>query len=139
MLVSSTDATNGIVWIDRDGALEFVIGNGLSAITTDTVVPPVEVPANFTIEAVRLVADASGSIALDLRKIAYASLPAASTDTIVASAPPTLSAALKSEDATLTGWTVACAKGDWIYPVVTSAATCKWVVCSLTGKVTAVS
>lgn len=140
MLVASTDATNGVAWIDRDGAIEFTVGNGYSAITTDTVVPAIEVPANFTIEAARLYADASGSITLDVCKSTYANLPMASTDdSIVASAPPTLSGAQKSENTTLTGWTTSLTKGDWIQPFVTSAATCKWVTLSLSGKVTAVS
>lgn len=140
ILTANSASTAGMSWVDRDGAIEFTIGAGYAAITTDTVIPAVEVPANFTIEACRLYANASGSITLDVCKSTYANLPMESpADSIVASAPPTLSGAQKSENTTLTGWTTTLTKGDWIQPFVTSAATCKWVTLSLTGKITAVS
>lgn len=65
-----------------------------------------------TIIGARLFANASGSIVIDIWKDTYANFPPTVADTITASAKPTLSAAQKAEDTTLTGWTTSVAAGD---------------------------
>lgn len=70
------------------------------------------VPFAGTITSVTLLADQSGSIAFDIWKDTYANFPPTVDDSIVASAPPTISSATKSQDTTLTGWTTAVAAGD---------------------------
>ena len=63
--------------------------------------------------AARLLADNTGSMVVDIWKDTYANYPpTASPDSITASAKPTLSSAIKSEDTTLTGWTTSISAGD---------------------------
>ena len=83
------------------------------------------VPFNCTIKSARMVADQAGSAVITVKKSSYAGFP--TTASIVASAPPTLTSAQKSEDATLTGWTTALAKGDVLEFILDSASTLTWV------------
>ncbi len=76
-----------------------------------------------TITKVSLLADVSGSIVLDVWKDTYANYPPTIADTITASAKPTLSSAIKSEDSSLTGWTVSFSAGDCFAVNVDSAST----------------
>lgn len=68
----------------------------------------VYVPYSGTItKATLLSTDAAataGSIVIDVWKDVYANYPPDNSDSITASAPPTLSSANKSQDSTLTGW-----------------------------------
>lgn len=64
----------------------------------------------ITITKAVLLADQSGSIVIDIWECTYAEFDMSTHpvdgDSITASAPPTISTALKSEDSTLTDWTV---------------------------------
>jgi len=80
-------------------------------------------PFAGTIIANRVLADQSGSIVFDVWKDTYANYPPTVADTITASAKPTLSSAIKSEDTTLTGWTKSIVAGDVLGFNVDSAAT----------------
>lgn len=70
-----------------------------------------------------MLADQSGGCVIDVWKDSYANAPPTNDDTITASAPPTLSSAAKSEDATLTGWTKTISSGDVLAFNVDSATT----------------
>lgn len=70
------------------------------------------VPFACTITGVTMLADVEGSIVVDIWKDTYANFPPTDADSITASAPPTITTATKSQDTTLTGWTVAVAAGD---------------------------
>lgn len=76
----------------------------------------VTIPRTGTIKSVTVLStDASvtsGSIVIDVWVAPYASYPPTVANTIVASDPPTLSSATKSQDTTLTGWTTSVTKGD---------------------------
>lgn len=109
---------------------EFVIDGAGAAITTG-VKGFWEVPFACTITANRLFADQSGSIVIDIWKDSYANFPPTVADTITASAKPTLSSAQKSQDSTLTGWTVSLAAGDILAINVDSATTVTRVTLSL--------
>ena len=74
----------------------------------------VRIPQAGTITKVTMLADVSGSAVVDVWKDTYANYPPTVADSIAASAKPTISGALKSEDATLTGWTLSIAAGDVI-------------------------
>jgi len=113
-----------------DGGIEFVIDGGGSAITTG-VKYYLEVPFACTISGVTLLADQSGSIVLDIWKDTYANYPPTVADTITSAAKPTISSAIKSQDLTLTGWTVTVAKGDILGINVDSAATIEICTVSL--------
>ena len=78
-----------------------------------------------------MLADVSGSIVVDIWKDTYVNFPPADVDSITASAPPTISAAQKSQDSTLTGWTTAVAAGDILAFNVDSAATVTRVTISI--------
>jgi hypothetical protein len=98
-------ATKGIATVTFDG-------QG-SALTTGAKKVYLEVPYDGTITAVRLLADQSGSAVVDIWKDTYANFPDITVaDTITAAAKPTLSAAQKSEDETLSGWTTSITRGD---------------------------
>jgi hypothetical protein len=114
-------------------SVAFTFGDGATAIVAGTEPNQwVEVPFGATITAARLLADAAGSIVVDLWKDTYANAPPTVADTITASAKPTLSSAIKSADTTLTGWSTALAAGDWLVAHVDSSATVKRAVLSLT-------
>ena len=72
----------------------------------------IEVPYSGTITAVRLLADQTGSVIVDIWKDSYTNYPPTVADTITASAKPTISSALKSEDTSLAGWTTSITEGD---------------------------
>ncbi len=69
-------------------------------------------PSPVTLASVTLTSNETGSIVIDIWKIPRAGLPANSGNTIVASAPPTISSGYQSQDTTLIGWTKAINAGD---------------------------
>ena len=95
------------------------------------------IPYACTITAVTLLADAAGDIEFDIFAVAYASYTApGSGASIVASAPPTLSGVVKSQDTTLTGWTTSIAAGTVLsYEVTGTPATLTRVALTLTVTV----
>lgn len=117
------DGVNVLNRTQNPRIIRIVVDGGSSAITTGPKKVYVSVPYTCTITKVRLLADVSGSIVLDLWKDTYANFPPTVADTIVASAKPTLSSAQKSEDSTLTGWTTALTAGDVLEVNVDSIST----------------
>jgi hypothetical protein len=81
------------------------------------------IPYDGTITAARLFADQSGDVVVDVWVDSYANFPPTVADTITAAAKPTLSTAQKSEDTTLSGWTVAVTKGQVVEFNIDSVAT----------------
>lgn len=96
-------------------------GNG-SAIGTG-VKGDISIPVTGTIVRVRLLADQNGNTVIDLWKDTYANYPPTVADTITAAAKPTLAAANKYEDTTLTGWVKSVTQGDTLRVNVDSNAT----------------
>ena len=86
--------------------------DGGGAVITTGIKGDVVVPFKCTITGVTMLADQSGSAVVDIWKDTYANYPATDADSITASAPPTISAAVKSQDTTLTGWTTTLNEGD---------------------------
>jgi hypothetical protein len=95
-------------------------GDGSTAITAGEQ-GDVPIPFPVTISGWVLVADQAGDIEIDIWKDVYANFPPDVADSIVASAPPTLSSADSAEDTMLTGWTTAVAAGDVLRFNVNSA------------------
>lgn len=118
----SADRTLELTTNARTGGVEVVIDGGGATITTG-IKGDVRVPYAGTITKVTLLADATGSIVIDIWKDTYANYPPLVADSITASAKPTLSSAVKSENSTLTGWTTAVSAGDILRFNVDSAAT----------------
>lgn len=115
----------------REFTLQVAIGNGVSAITTSTPIPDIEVPMNCTVQGWTLVADASGSIVIDVWKDTYANYPPSVADTIAGSEKPTLSSAQKNQDLALSTWTTSLTKGDWLKFNIDSTSTVKLVILSI--------
>lgn len=126
------DATNN-VWVpvvpaggattnQNRRAIYLVLDGGGQAITTG-VKADVRVPYSGTITGWELVANASGSIVIDVWKDTYANFPPTVADTIAGTEKPTLSSAIKNQDTALTTWTTAVTAGDWIRFNVDSAST----------------
>ena len=103
-------------------AIVFIIDGGGSAITTG-VKGYIEIPFSCTITGWTLVADQSGSIVIDVWASDYATYPPTVADTIAGTEKPTLSAADKAQDLTLSSWTTALSAGDVLGFNVDSAAT----------------
>ncbi|MBN9691310.1 MAG: hypothetical protein J0M24_13825 [Verrucomicrobia bacterium] len=100
----------------------YVVDNSGSAITAgDSTIASVPVEVTGTITKAVLLADVSGSAVVDVRKSTYSGFP--TTSSIAASAKPTLSAAQKASDTTLTGWTTSVTAGDVLQFRVDSAST----------------
>lgn len=110
--------------------VNYVIDGGGSAITTG-IKGDLVVDFDATIVGVTMVADQSGSIVVDLWKDTYANFPPVVGDTITAAAKPTISAATKSQDTTLTGWTTTVTAGDIIRFNVDSVTSIQRVTCAL--------
>ena len=110
--------------------ITFIIDGGGAAITAGEK-GHLEVPFNCAIERVTMQADQSGSIVVDIWKDTYAAFPPTNADSITAAAPPTIAAAQKSQDLTLTGWTIAISAGDILAYNVDSCTTIERVTVSL--------
>ena len=114
---SSVQAYNAYL---TTGTIGITIDGGGSAITTGSK-GFIYVPYACTISSATLLADQSGSIVIDVKKIAYGSFP--STSSICASAKPTLSSEQNSQDSTLTDWTTSISAGDVLEFYVDSCTT----------------
>lgn len=75
----------------------------------------------------------SGSIVVDVWKKAYASYPPTVADTIAGSEKPTISAAVKGQDLSLSTWTTAVTAGDIIFYNIDSVTSLKLVQLSITA------
>ena len=91
--------------------INFVIDGGGSTITTG-IKGDIVIDYACDIVGVTMLADQTGSVVVDIWKDTYANYPPTDADSITAAAVPTISAAVKSQDVTLTGWTVAISAGD---------------------------
>jgi hypothetical protein len=91
--------------------ISMTASNGSSTLATG-VISYVYCQFSGTITSSLLTADASGSLVVDVWKINVGSFPPTVTNSITASALPTLSSAQISQDSTLTGWTTTVTAGD---------------------------
>ena len=96
LTTGDADATLDVANV-RTASITFIIDDGGSVIATG-IKGDLEIPFGCTIQAVTLLADQTGSIVIDIWKDTYAAYPPTVADTITASAKPTLSSALKSQD-----------------------------------------
>lgn len=100
--VTSNITTNNIV---------FVIDGGGSAITAG-IKGDLEVSYPCTINQATLLADQAGTLVVNIWKDSYANFPPTSTVKITSTTPPTITASVKAQDATLSGWTTGVVAGD---------------------------
>jgi hypothetical protein len=110
--------------------IEAILGNGSETVATG-LLGFVVVPFACTISSCQLVADAVGSIVVNIWRGA-GTIPVLA-GSIVAAAKPTLSSAQLVSDVTLTGWTTSLTAGDILGFNVESASTVKQVTLALRG------
>lgn len=89
------------------------------------------VPFALVVTSWTLIANAVGSVVIDVWKDTYANAPPTVADTIAGSEKPTLSGVQKNQDTNLTTWTTSIAAGDVLGFNVDSAATIKQVSLTL--------
>lgn len=106
--------SSGTLGITIDGAGS-VISTGLKGY--------LKIPYDCTITSSEIVADRTGSIVIDIWRDTYGNFPPTDADSITASATPTLSSALKSQDLTLSGWQGSLTGGHYLAFNVDSATT----------------
>jgi len=108
------DIADSLLFIDNaHDTIQFIIDGGGSAITTG-VKGDIMIPFDCTVQAWDIVADTSGSIVVDIWKDTYANFPPTVADTVTGTEKPTLSTATKNQDLTLSTWTTAFGRGDWL-------------------------
>lgn len=111
--------------------IQFIIDGGGIAITTG-IKGDIQVPFICTVSGWTILGDQSGSIVVDIWKDTYANYPPDVSDTIAGSEKPTLSAATKNQDLSLTTWsTLSLAAGDILRFNVDSVSTVTRVTISL--------
>lgn len=98
----------------------YVIDGGGSAITTGSK-GSLSIPAAYTITGWTLVADASGSAVVDVKKSTYSGFP--TTSSICGADKPTLSSVQKNQNLSVSAWTTAVTAGDVLEFNVDSATT----------------
>jgi hypothetical protein len=108
-------------WAWDAGALEYVI-DGAGAAITAGIKGTLEAPWPCFVTGWTILGDASGSIVITVKKATYANYPGTMT-TISGTQKPTLSAAQKGQDLTLTTWTQALALRDIVEFTVDALAT----------------
>jgi hypothetical protein len=91
--------------------IEFIIDGGGAEIALG-IHGDLEIPFACTIQRVTMLADQTGSIVVDIWMEDYANYPPTDADSITAAAVPTIGAAVKSQDSTLSGWTTAIPAGE---------------------------
>ena len=104
-----------------------VIDGGGSAITTG-LKSYVRVPFAGTITKWSIIGDVSGSCVVDVWKSTWGAFPPTVANTIAGTEKPTLAAAQKAEDTTLSTWTTTVAAGDVFAFNVDSASTVTRVI-----------
>lgn len=115
VLTADSAESTGMKWgelviVDKLG---ITIDGGGGVITTG-IKGDIQIPFDCVIEEVTMLADQSGSIVIDIWKDTYANYPPTDADSITASATPTISTAIKSQDTSLTGWSKSITAGDTI-------------------------
>ena len=136
-LKADSAQSTGLAWVDDYITVPFLIDGGGSVITTGAKGCVQVDQAGTIVAATLLAADGlSGSIVVDIWKDTYANHPPTDADSITASAPPTISSAVKSQDTTLTGWTTSITAGDILFFNVDSVSTFTRVLVSLKVKKT---
>jgi hypothetical protein len=130
-------ATGATTFAFEDDAvvINFIIDGGGAVISVGEK-GHIEVPFAMTITGWTILADQSGSIVVDVWKDTYANFPPTNADSIAGTEKPTLSAAQKNQDLSLTSWTTSVAAGDILAFEVESASTVQRVVVALRGKKT---
>lgn len=112
------------------GAIVAVLGDGATTLQVNTM-GDVVVPFNLTLTSVTMLSTTSGSCVIDIYSDTYGNFPPTGADSITGAAPPTITTGVKSQDATLTGWTTALTGGTTLRFNVESASSLTQVTVQL--------
>ncbi|MEI6500192.1 MAG: hypothetical protein WCP21_04100 [Armatimonadota bacterium] len=85
-----------------------------------------------TLTSAVIMGDVSGSTVVDVWKSSYGDYPPTASNSITASAKPTLSSQITNTDSTLTGWTKTFAEDEWMIANVDSASVLGTIILVLT-------
>lgn len=107
------------------------IGDPIGPVLSTGVKAYIEIPFACEVTGWTVLADASGSIVLDVWKDTYANFPPTIADTITGSEKPTLSSQQKNQDLTLPTWTADIAAGSILAINIDSCTGIKQVTLSL--------
>lgn len=118
-------------------ALVIGIGDFNGVVLTPGVKAYFEVPIAIRVSGWTLLADAVGSIVIDIWKDTFANFPPTVADTITGSEKPTLVGAQKAQDLALTTWTTDLAVGDILAVNVDSVSGIKQATLTLRGTLLA--
>lgn len=124
--VAIATATNTVVELakrvdEQAATIVFVIDGGGQAIAAGQKVDLPDLPFACTVTGWTITADASGSAVVSIHRATYANFPTFTE--ISGTEDPTLSAAQKNQDLTLTTWTTSLSVGDVLRANVESATT----------------
>jgi len=100
-------------WALDDGTTTITfIRDGNGTVLPTGVMGDIQIPFACTITGWTLLANASGSIVIDIWKDTYANYPPTDADSITAAAVPSITSTTKNTSSTLTGWTTSIAAND---------------------------
>ena len=117
-----------------DWGFTYIVGDGVNVVTAKKY-PGIEIPFACTVEQIMLHSGTvNGNGTIDIWKKAGTALPAGTADTICGTVKPSFSGTNIYTDATLTSWTTAINKGDWIVPYVTGAGTVTSISIAIRGN-----
>jgi hypothetical protein len=122
------DGSQNASFVSNTRTLNFVIDGGGSAITTG-IKGHIVLDGDYTVTGWTVIADQSGSIVVDVNRATYTNFP--TTASIAGTELPTLSAAQKAEDLTLSSWTTTLSARDVLEFEVDSASTVTRVTVAL--------
>ncbi len=138
MWIKNTGSIQQAGWVNRDYNIQFFLGDGANVISTGSVSAGygyVDVPYDSIIESWSVVADATGSVVVDILKSIYAGFPPSSP--LAGLGQPVLSNK-RTNTGNATG-TVSVLKTDQLLLSVSSVSTIKLATVSLRGKGNATS
>lgn len=100
--------------------INLIVGQAGAKITNGAK-QPVKLDFACTIQSVELLADASGSVTVDIKRATYAGLPSF-TSLVGAGVKPSLASAQKSQDTDLSDWSdTSLDAGDWLQVEISGA------------------
>lgn len=128
-LTRSSDSSQA--FSPANATITFVIDGGGVAIVAGQVVDLPDLPAAATVVGWTITSDASTTSVVDILRSTYANFPG-SLASIGGTDKPTLTAAQKAQDTTLTGWgSTALAQGDCLRASVSSNNNAKRITVTL--------
>lgn len=128
-----TDGADGIPGPSSSCFPTVTFDGGLSTIAPGSFCD-LYIPFGFEILEATLLVDLPGNLVLDVRMDTYGNFPPTSLDSICGGNPPTVTAVLKWQDSTLTGWTTTIPAGSTIRFIVISCTGIKHAHLMLEGS-----